>query len=92
MRGPRQIGEDQKKGPHVHRCRVSTENIGEDPKKVFVVRDEAPHLLRSPRLQPAQIVGESVPRLLKNTGTQYRLVSAICGGTTERRQNCSKHN
>ena len=40
MRGPRlfpffplEIGEDQKKGLHVHRCRVFTENIGEDQRK-----------------------------------------------------------
>ena len=42
-----------KKGFHVRRCRVFTENIGEDLKKVFVVRDEAPHFFLGPRLQPA---------------------------------------
>ena len=32
---------------------VFFENIGEDQKKnVFVVRDEAPHFLLGPRLQP----------------------------------------
>ena len=39
---------------HVRRCRVFIENIGEDQKKkIFVVRDEVPHFLRGPRLQPA---------------------------------------
>ena len=60
MRGPRlflffplEIGEDQKKGLHIRRCRVFTENIGEDQeKKVFVVRDEAPHFLRGPSFSP----------------------------------------
>ena len=33
-------------------CSVFTENTGEEQKKVFVVRDEAPHFLRGPRLQP----------------------------------------
>ena len=50
---PLKIGEDQKKVFHVRRC-VFTENISEDQKKkVFFVDDEAPHFLRSPRLQPA---------------------------------------
>ena len=31
----------------------STENIGEEKKKVFIVRDEVPHFLRGPRFQPA---------------------------------------
>ena len=31
----------------------STESIGEEKKKVFIVRDEAPHFLRGPRFQPA---------------------------------------
>ena len=64
-----------KKGLHVLRCPVfteniglvkskkmvhtssdvlfSTESIGEEKKKVFIVRDEAPHFLRGPRSQPA---------------------------------------
>ena len=48
-----------KKGFHFFRCPVFTENIGEEQKKGFVVRDEAshffrgPHFLRGPSLQPA---------------------------------------
>ena len=41
MRGPRlflffplEIGEDQKKGLHVRRCRLFIENIGEDQRKM----------------------------------------------------------
>ena len=40
MRGPRiflffppKVGKDQKKGLHVRRCRVFTENVGEEQKK-----------------------------------------------------------
>ena len=59
MRGPRlflffppKVGDDKKKvfmSADVAFADV-TENIGEDPtkKKVFVVRDEAPHFLRGP--------------------------------------------
>ena len=31
----------------------STESIGEENKKVFIIRDEAPHFIRGPRFQPA---------------------------------------
>ena len=31
----------------------SIESIGEEKKKVFIVRDEAPHFFRGPRFQPA---------------------------------------
>ena len=52
---PPKVGEDPKKGIHVHRCRVFTKNIGEDQKKSssLFVMIEAPHFLRGPRLQPA---------------------------------------
>ena len=32
---------------------LSTVSIGEEKKKVFIVRDEAPYFLRGPRFQPA---------------------------------------
>ena len=32
---------------------LSTESVGEEKKKVSIVRDEAPHFLRGPRFQPA---------------------------------------
>ena len=51
---PLEIGEDQKKKVYIRGCRVFTAKIGEDQKKeVVVVRDEVPHFLRGPRLQPA---------------------------------------
>ena len=79
MRGPRLFYHTDwksKKGLHVLRCPVFTENIGvvkskkkvctysdvlfsresigEENKKVLIVRDEAPHrFLRDPRFQPA---------------------------------------
>ena len=78
MRGPRPFDPSDwksKKGLHVLRCLVFTENIsivkskkkvytpldvefstqsiGEEKYKVFIVRDDASHFLRGPRFQPA---------------------------------------
>ena len=40
-----------------------TESIGEEEKKVFIVRDKTPHFLRGPRFQPAKPIGKSRPAL-----------------------------
>ena len=56
MSGPRLFGHTEwksKKGLHIPRCPVFSENIGGEQKKVFVVCGEALHFLRGPRLQPA---------------------------------------
>ena len=77
--------EKAKKGFHVLRCPVftenigivksrkkvytssdvlfSTESIGEEKKKVLIVRDEVPHFLRGPRFQPAYPICKSGPML-----------------------------
>ena len=38
-----------------------TESIGEEKKKVFIVRDEAPHFLRGPMIQPSWRIRKSGP-------------------------------
>ena len=43
----------EKKGSMSSDVLFSTENIVEEKKKIFIVRDEAPHFLRGPRFQPA---------------------------------------
>ena len=39
----------------------STESVGEEKKKVFIVRDEALHFLQGPRFQPAKPIHKSGP-------------------------------
>ena len=41
----------------------STESIGEEEKKVFIVRDEFSYFLRGPRFQPAYAICKSGPML-----------------------------
>ena len=62
---PLKVGEDQKKGLHVCKCRVFTEDQKKKTSSFFVMKPlifcEAPYFLRGLRLQPAEPIRKSGP-------------------------------